>query len=691
MTKNAIRILMAEDDPEDQMLVKEAFKRSRVANGMEIVEDGEQLLLYLHKQGAYAHAHRPDLILLDLNMPKKDGREALAEIKADPDLRGIPVIVLTTSSAEEDVVRSYDLGVSSYIEKPVTFEKLVEVVKSLGQYWFQIVKFPPNGGRHTAVTESVHRILLVEDDEEDFLIVRSQLSRVEGHPFELTRVDSLKAALEHFRESDADVVLLDLSLPDSQGSDTFDKIHTTAPGAPLVVLTGLDDETLAVECVKKGAQDYLVKGKTDRDRLARALRYAIERKAAEEALALYKNHLEDLVKRRTAQLKKTNRQLRREISEHEKTETSLMETLARVEENDRAKTEFVSNVSHELRTPLSSMTYAVENMLKGVVGELPARARSYLMMLDEDCRRLAGTVADILDLTRIEAKTLVLNRVKMPFGRFVRETVESLRLQAEEKRLDLSVAAEDGTGFVDCDPRKMERVIINLVNNAIKYTPEKGSICVTLQPGSDGGRFLVLDVIDNGVGIDAKLLSRVTERYFRIGEHVTGTGLGLALCKDLLELHEGRLTLTSPPEGLASGTKASVRLPAASPPVVLVIDDEPAALALLEEQLGRIGYDVRTCATGREALDSLAECRPDVVITDLVLPDVDGTEIIATLKGDASARHIPIIVVTGAEVDRDRRDILESFSVPAIAKPWRTEELMGCMDEVVVGKQYLRR
>ena len=146
MTKNAIRILMAEDDPEDQMLVKEAFKRSRVANGMEIVEDGEQLLLYLHKQGAYAHAHRPDLILLDLNMPKKDGREALAEIKADPDLRGIPVIVLTTSSAEEDVVRSYDLGVSSYIEKPVTFEKLVKVVKSLGQYWFQIVKFPPNGG-----------------------------------------------------------------------------------------------------------------------------------------------------------------------------------------------------------------------------------------------------------------------------------------------------------------------------------------------------------------------------------------------------------------------------------------------------------------------------------------------------------------------------------------------------------------
>jgi len=141
-----VKILMAEDDVEDQMLVKEAFKRSRVTNGIEIVEDGEQLIDYLYKRGEYNNVHRPDLILLDLNMPKKDGREALEEIKADPDLRSIPVIVLTTSSADEDVVRSYNLGVSSYIEKPVTFEKLVKVVESLGRYWFEIVKFPPNNG-----------------------------------------------------------------------------------------------------------------------------------------------------------------------------------------------------------------------------------------------------------------------------------------------------------------------------------------------------------------------------------------------------------------------------------------------------------------------------------------------------------------------------------------------------------------
>jgi len=537
----------------------------------------------------------------------------------------------------------------------------------------------------------VNKVLLVEDDEEDYIIVRNLLAHVTGRLFELQWVDCLQAALERLEQPDIDVVLLDISLPDSHGRETFTSVHAAAPDIPVVVLTGLDDETMAVDCVKHGAQDYLSKGATDKDRLVTALRYAIERKRTEEALKLYKDHLQDLVKRRTAQVRKTNARLRREITQHKKTENILRQTLAQVEENDRAKTEFVSNVSHELRTPLSSMTYAVENMLKGVVGELPERVLSYVTMLGEDCQRLAGTVEDILDLTRIEAKKLVLNRVKMPFARFVRETVESLRGQAAEKQLDLSVSVDDGAGFVECDPRKMERVIINLVANAIKYTPESGNVRVSLQARPEGDGFLVLDVIDSGIGIDPELLSRVTERYFRIGEHITGTGLGLSLCKELLELHGGKLEMMSPPPGTEQGTQASVLLPVAAAPVVLAIDDEETTLTLLADQLGRVGYNVRTCTSGQEGLDTLTESRPDIVIVDLVLPDVDGVEVIATLKSDHAVRHVPIIVVTGAEMDRGRRDILESFAVPAIAKPWKIEELLGCMNEVVTGKHYLRR
>jgi two-component system, response regulator len=140
-----LTLLMADDDEEDRLMARDALTESRVANDLRFVEDGEELLDYLRRRGKYAepaHAPRPGLILLDLNMPRKDGREALREIKADPELRAIPVIVLTTSKAEEDIVRSYDFGASSFIAKPVTFDGLVEVMKTLGRYWFQIVDLP---------------------------------------------------------------------------------------------------------------------------------------------------------------------------------------------------------------------------------------------------------------------------------------------------------------------------------------------------------------------------------------------------------------------------------------------------------------------------------------------------------------------------------------------------------------------
>src|SRR6185369_11400894 len=146
--KNTITILMADDDPDDRMLTREAFEESRLLNELETVEDGEELMDYLHSRGKYsgtAARALPNLILLDLNMPRKDGREALKEIKSCPELRRIPVVVMTTSKAEEDVVRTYDLGVNSFIVKPVTFEGMVEVLKTLGRYWFEIVELPPEG------------------------------------------------------------------------------------------------------------------------------------------------------------------------------------------------------------------------------------------------------------------------------------------------------------------------------------------------------------------------------------------------------------------------------------------------------------------------------------------------------------------------------------------------------------------
>ncbi|MDR3377913.1 MAG: response regulator [Verrucomicrobiae bacterium] len=141
-----ITIVLADDDPDDRQLTEEAFTENRLANQLHCVEDGEELLDYLHRRGQYERLRGeplPGLVLLDLNMPRKDGREALKEIKADPNLRRIPIVVLTTSKAEEDILRSYDLGVNSYVTKPVTFKSLVELVKVLGRYWFEVVELPP--------------------------------------------------------------------------------------------------------------------------------------------------------------------------------------------------------------------------------------------------------------------------------------------------------------------------------------------------------------------------------------------------------------------------------------------------------------------------------------------------------------------------------------------------------------------
>jgi CheY-like chemotaxis protein len=145
--KKPVTILMADDDPDDRDFARTAMEESRLANELRFVEDGEELLDYLYRRGRFADpksSPRPGLILLDLNMPRKDGREALRELKGDPTLRHIPVVVLTTSKAEEDILRSYDLGANCFITKPVTFEGLVDVVKVLDKHWFQLVELPPS-------------------------------------------------------------------------------------------------------------------------------------------------------------------------------------------------------------------------------------------------------------------------------------------------------------------------------------------------------------------------------------------------------------------------------------------------------------------------------------------------------------------------------------------------------------------
>lgn len=152
LNRKQISVLVADDDADDRIMIKDALEANALGGDVQFVEDGEELLDYLRRKGSFSDRAgycRPGLILLDLNMPKKDGREALAEIKNDEKLRDIPIVVLTTSKAEEDVFRTYNLGVNSYVTKPVTFTSLVQLTRELGRYWFEIVELPPSGTQRT--------------------------------------------------------------------------------------------------------------------------------------------------------------------------------------------------------------------------------------------------------------------------------------------------------------------------------------------------------------------------------------------------------------------------------------------------------------------------------------------------------------------------------------------------------------
>ena len=375
----------------------------------------------------------------------------------------------------------------------------------------------------------------------------------------------------------------------------------------------------------------------------------------------------------------------RDISIRKRAQEALEEAVARLEEHDKARLQFVSNVSHELRTPLTSMIYAVDNMLRGVTGPVPDKVQNYLKLLHGDCKRLLGTVNDILDMRKIESKTLSLSMTRVPLSRFVLRSAESLRVQCEQKRIALEVQAEDPAVFVDCDPQKMERVIINLVGNAVKFTPDGGRIDVSVTRDATREGIAMIGIEDTGMGIPKEALDKVTERYFTVVDQPSGSGLGLAISKEIVELHGGTLTIASPPSGREKGTGVYVALPVASAPTVLIVDDEKGVLDVMDRQLARHGYKTVRASNGHEALEAIGRAVPDLVVMDLVMPELDGTGVALRMKSEKSMMRIPIIVVSGAHVSKAGAEILRNFSIPALRKPWKEQDLLESVEEAFLG------
>jgi signal transduction histidine kinase len=336
------------------------------------------------------------------------------------------------------------------------------------------------------------RILLIEDNRGDARLIREALAETGSQSFHLEHVETLGDGRERLKKGDINFVLLDLSLPDSHGIETFIRLHAHMREIPIVIMSGMDDETLALEAVQKGAQDYLVKGQTDGKLLYRVIRYALERKRLEQT-----------------------------------------------------KDEFVRTVSHELRTPMTIIREGVSQIQSELLGPISEQQKHVLNITLKGIDRLRRIIDNLLDIAKIEAGKLKLEKDKIDLVDLIKGVCVSFRTPIEKKGLELRSKVPDHEVYVSADRDKIIQVLTNLIGNAVKFT-ESGYIEVSLNEYED---FVECCVQDTGVGIQKENQLKVFDKFEQTsrqaGPGEKGTGLGLAISKNLIELHDGKIWVES--------------------------------------------------------------------------------------------------------------------------------------------------
>ena len=358
----------------------------------------------------------------------------------------------------------------------------------------------------TIMPNHENHVLVIEDNPGDADLVRLRL--VEGRSdLQVDCVDRLAAGLEALNGTPPALVLLDLNLPDSHGAETFRKILSKAPGVPVVVLSGQDDEELAAKAVHQGVQDYLVKGAFDGKQLARAMRYAVERQAL----------LTSLDMSRRQQLK--------------------------------FKDEFLSHVSHELRTPLTCIHQFVTLMLDGLAGRLTNDQRGHLETIYRSVKQLRSMIADLLEATRAETGKITAEPRCIRIEEVIRQTVAMLSATADERQIGLEAGVDTRIPLVNADPDRLQQILVNLIHNAIKFTPADGSVMVKAWLMDADPNYVYISVADTGRGISPEARALIFERLYQdpnaIDSSRKGLGLGLYITKELVRLHGGRIWVES--------------------------------------------------------------------------------------------------------------------------------------------------
>ncbi|MCC2669424.1 MAG: sensory box histidine kinase/response regulator [Armatimonadetes bacterium] len=631
-----VRVLLIEDNPGDVELTIEALAEGRVLNELQVAVDGEEALRRLRREGEHVHAPRPDLILLDLNLPRMNGRQVLDAIKSDPALREIPVVVLTSSQAEADVRGAYEHHANAYVVKPIDLPRFLAAVQLIEQFWLELVALPsgwqgapppadaapnrPRVSRRTvpAVTAardevelgfSARSLLLVEDNPGDAELIAEYLEEAAPGKMSLELVETLAAAQARLGRPGIDLVLLDLFLPDAAGLETFQGIYAVAPDLPVVVLTGLNDGRLALRAMQAGAQDYLVKGQINGELLVRSIRYAVERAQGQQQL-------------RQAQ---------------------KMEAVGRL----------AGGVAHDFNNMLAVISGYSELLLMACPED--DLSREPLLQIRSAGQRAAALTRQLLAFGRRQ----LLHPARVDVGLLL-DNLRGMLAQMVGEQIRLVVECAPDLEPIYADAGQIEQVILNLTFNARDAMPRGGRLTVGAKrvdlsetesvgpPGLRPGTYICLSVEDTGTGIAEEDRPHLFEPFFTTKEQGKGTGLGLASVYGIVRQSEGDIEVKSE---VGRGTVFRVYFPAvrepgpevvALPPevalpgreTVLILEDEPSLLRLIGDILDSHGYRTLLAGHSEEALRLASEHEGPihVLLADVVMPGLHGPEVAARIR-----------------------------------------------------------
>lgn len=522
--------------------------------------------------------------------------------------------------------------------------------------------------------------LLVVDDEESLRITTAAIFENEGYIVDTASSGDEAVAL--LNDADYDLVLTDLHMEGGDGLSVLNQIRQHAPLTISVVLTGFASVESAIAALQEGAYDYLIKP-CDIESMKHTIRRGVEHRRL--MLAEQKARLD---------LRQLNLDLERRIEERTAELKRLNGELA---EANRAKDVFLATLSHELRTPLTPVVGWIKLLRSGTLDE--KSVAQALDAIERNAWLQSRLIDDLLDTSRIATGKLHFEPKPTDLNLVVKAAVDTVRSSAAARNIDLTMSFWPASLIVMGEPVRLQQIAWNLLSNAIKFTDPGGKVKVTTGLSGTEAR---LEVVDTGVGIDPEFLPHVFDRFRQADGSTSrrhgGLGLGLAIADALAKMHVSKLEAQS--DGVGQGSRFTLRMelaPSGKVPSetldqkihslkgldVLIVEDSQDTLNLLRMIFSREGANVTTAASASEALRSAVMKRPNIIVSDIGMPDTDGYQLLEQLRLLPELSEVPAIAVSGYASEEDRERALAVGYLALVPKPIDVDVLFGLIQELI--------